>query len=227
MFRGLFVFLWNGLSFNFSIIYIIYYGETNRRLGDWEQCAAPRNCSEVCSRRMSLRTPSPSKAIPQSGAQMYTAVFSYRNKQRSNAQPLSKLEFYKSICSTTLHRVSHSAKFPLSFSFLLSGNWVCPWPENSAAGTWGFVLTQSEILKLLFILSSDSITRPRILPCSVFWNPPGFSAPRFHHPEKEGPWMEAHPPALLTPKLFCESSSWGCDGPGCCSYLSKRNFCYQ
>lgn len=54
MLRGLFVFLWNWLSFNFSIIYIIYYQETNRRLGDWEQCPALQNHSEICGLTVSV-----------------------------------------------------------------------------------------------------------------------------------------------------------------------------
>lgn len=227
MFRGLFVFLWNGLSFNFSIIYIIYYRERNWRLGDWEQCAVLQNRAAVCGRPVSLRTFRPSESSHRL-AQMHTAAFSYRNKWKNNAWPLSKLEFHKSNCSPILSRLADSAHFPLSFSSLGSD----PGPENIAAWAWGCGTQFWVRLKPLLLLASAPTLRPRLLPRTLFCSLPRFSAPYFHLRRRDLLWnlSPQHTRVfslflgLILSSLFCESSNWGYAFPGCFPHYLKGTF---
>lgn len=230
MFRGLFVFLWNALSLNFSIIYITYYRETTWRPGDREQCTVLPNRPAVCGRPVSLDIPS-LRVIPQTLTQKHTAAFSYRNKWKNNAWSLSKLEFHKSKCSTILSGLADSAHFPLSFSSLGSG----PGLDNTAAWAWGCGTPFWVGLKPLLLLPSDSILRPRLLPHTLFWSLPRFSAPYFHLRRRGLLWNLSPQDTsglslfwgLILSSLFCESSNWGYAFSGCSSPLPKRDFCYQ
>lgn len=172
MLRGLFVLLWNGLSFNFSIIYIIYYWETNWRLGDWEQCLVLQNHSEICGITVSPRIFSPSEGIRQTLAQMYAAAFSHRNKWKHNAQPPSKLKFCRSSCFPML---GGGSSLPLSFPAAVyakgqttsqrSPGWGSvpkpEWDEGSYSSSQILTLPRSWSSALL------SVLKPAEFPCPI------------------------------------------------------------
>lgn len=91
MFRDLFIFLWNGLSFNFSIIYIIYYRKTNWGWEGWEQCTGVLNHWNLEHSSLPWEFPGPRKSSHTAPAQMNMAVLSYRSRRKSNACLLSSV----------------------------------------------------------------------------------------------------------------------------------------
>lgn len=174
MLRGLFVLLWNGLSFNFSIIYIIYYWETNWRLGDWEQCLVLQNHSEICGITVSPRIFSPSEGITQTLAQMYAAAFSHGNKWKNNAQPPSKLKFCRSSCFPML---GGGSSLPLSFPAAGYAKGQTTSQRSPGWGPWSPNLSEMKALtpapKFWLYLEAG------VLPCSLCWSLLSFLDPYF------------------------------------------------
>lgn len=162
MFRGLFVFLWNGLSFNFSIIYIIYYQETNWRLGGWEQCTVLQNPSKICSVPISPRI----FWLPKVNTQTLVSVTEPNRKIIPNH--LQKLNFTNPTALLCLMEFHTLTNFLCLFKFYSFWVWQ---GQKTKAKTWGpntkYWVKLNPLLLLFFfffILSFNSICRHEILP---------------------------------------------------------------
>lgn len=113
MFRDLFIFLWNGLSFNFSIIYIIYYWKTNWGWGGWEQHTGVLNHWNLEHSSIPREFPGPRKSSHMAAAQMSMAVFTYRNGRKSDVSLFSSAQNQDFSNPTVLPRLMGVQAYPL------------------------------------------------------------------------------------------------------------------
>lgn len=90
MFRDLFIFLWNGLSFNFSIIYIIYYWKTNWGWEGWEQRTGVLNHWNLEHSGLPREFPGPRKSSHRLLLK-WAWLFCYRGRRKSDACLLSSV----------------------------------------------------------------------------------------------------------------------------------------